>query len=111
MINKKVKLCLSVPVVYPVTASYVSAVIVIMGISAHTFTLGYGIAILGLTMILIILAVMLREVFTVHVLVNNQHDDLVARVDQLILAMMAANIEIPEDPNDPKIKLVKGTKA
>jgi hypothetical protein len=93
------------PALYPLTAGYASAVVIIMLVASGTVKGNVGIGILGFGTIIILLISMQyaihklshlpKEIQEVHHLVNSQTDSLVARIDQLILVLQEAGIQVP----------------
>lgn len=81
---------------YPLTGFYVGAVAVLMVLAGGYIDL--QVAILSVTGIFVgaILFSMHREVRMVHVLVNSQRTELIARIDQLTSALDEAGVPVPD---------------
>lgn len=81
---------------YPLTGFYVGAVAVLMLFAGDYIQL--QVAILSVTSIFVgaVLFSMHQEVRMVHVLVNSQRTELIARIDQLTSALDDAGVPIPD---------------
>lgn len=83
---------------YPTLLAYLLTVGVVMAITRGWLTVAGGIVVLGVVSILDVLEQMRREVTVVHELVNSEHTQLVARVDQLIEALDRLGAVVPPNP-------------
>jgi predicted transporter len=89
---------------YPVTLTYLAGAMITVAVVGDGLRLDIGLVLLGLFAVLVIMLSMSREVGTVHTLVNSQHDALLAkigamalRIDELLGALIAAGVSIPQD--------------
>lgn len=83
---------------YPVTIVYGACAAVIGAIAGHFLRADVALLLISLIAVMSVQVSMRREVRRVHVLVNSQRDELVARIDQLVRALRAAGVTIPADP-------------
>lgn len=82
---------------YPVTAVYVAAAAASAAVAGRYLRLDLALVIVALVAVMAIQLSMRHEVRTVHHLVNSQRDELVARIDQLTAALVAAGLPVPDD--------------
>jgi len=106
MMNRLLYLLRS-PSTYPLATFWLIAMVIVPLTVADTIQLNTTLIILtGAALILVVVAshkatVALRvDVEQVHTLVNSQHDDLVARVSQLIDALEVGGVAVPQDPKE-----------
>lgn len=91
--------------VYPITAMYVGVVGVVMQVASGAWSVELGLSLMAILAVGVVLFLGRRdvraaqaEVHVIHELVNSQHDDLVARVEQLTRALERAGVRVPSDP-------------
>lgn len=82
---------------YPISAVYAAVAVVVAAVAGHTLRPDVALVIIGMAALLVLQLSMRHEVSTVHGLVNSQHDALVARIDQLTAALVAAGVQVPHD--------------
>ncbi len=87
---------------FPITALYVFGVLIILLIQEGIIGVATGISTLSLITILALLVAITKELRAIHILVNSQHDVLITRIYQLINILNIADIDVPDDPNQPK---------
>lgn len=87
----------------PVTEVYLIGVTMIVLTVNKVLTLSEGIFIFGMTTVVILLTTMYKELVQVHTLVNSQHDDLLKRIEDLLDALHANDVEVPGGPNSETI--------
>jgi hypothetical protein len=89
---------------YPVTVTYLGAVLAVVGIVGGVLSLQVGLTILGFVALLVVSLAMRGDVGKIHTLVNSQHDALIEqvskmgdRIEQLLNALQDAGVSIPHD--------------
>lgn len=87
---------------YPLSLAWVGGILVAAGISSDCFSLIQGLAVWSSFVLLMVMYGMWRELRIVHTLVNSQHDQLVARNDQLLALLNASGISVPPQKRNPK---------
>lgn len=98
-VRERVQRALKAAPLWPVTAVYLAGTACLMALAGGLMNLSQAVTVFGVFTLLVILVGVLRELRTVHSLVNSQHDALVARIGQLHQAMTVAKIAIPIDPS------------
>ena len=97
---------------YPVTSFYVGATVLVVLVAGGHVDLTAALLILILIVLLVLLWSTRRELKAVHHLVDGQHADLVARVEQLTQLLVHSDVDVPDDPADVKeanrVAAVKG---
>jgi hypothetical protein len=90
-------------VVYPTSLMFIAGVVALEGVVADLVRLDTAIIGLGIVAVIIILASIYHEVRgqrvevkEVHVLVNSQRDELVERIEQLVVALQDASVAVPK---------------
>lgn len=86
------------PSTYPLSTFWAGAMVVMVARSQSWLTFAAGAAVLAFLALLLILVAFRKDIAVVHVLVNSQHDDLVARVQQLTDALVASDTDVPREP-------------
>lgn len=97
------KKLLDSPALWPTTGVYLSGVLAMMLGANGLVTVLQGTSMFSVLTLLILLRSVQVELRTVHLLVNSQHDALVARIGQLCDLLSAAGVTIPPDPNAKKV--------
>jgi hypothetical protein len=89
--------------VYPVSLTWVVGMSLAAAVSADLLRADVAVALFTLVVIAILLHGTSREVSTIHVLVNSQHDEMVktinrmsARIGQLLHALHRAGVQVPD---------------
>jgi hypothetical protein len=89
---------------YPVTVTYLGAVLTLVAVVGGVLKLEVGLTILGFVAVLVVSLAMRGDVGKIHTLVNSQHDALIEqiremgdRIDQLLDALQDAGVSIPHD--------------
>ena len=85
------------PATRPATTVYIGGVLFLIMLNQRWIELGQAMILFALATLLVIISALHREIATVHFLVNSQHDQFTARIDQLIAALVAANVQVPEE--------------
>ena len=86
------------PSTYPITTYFLGAMGILFAKSTGWINLPTAFVTLGFLALLLILVAFRQDLKVVHALVNSQHDDLVARVQQLTDALVDSNTEVPREP-------------
>lgn len=84
---------------YPVTLTYIAGVAMMALAVAGKIRVDVAVLASAVFACLAVVIALDREVRTVHRLVNSQHDVLIARVKQLVDALVAAGVTIPTEPH------------
>lgn len=80
---------------YPLTALYLTGVVIVYLIANGVVTLPYGIFALSLAVIFALVFAAYRELKAVHRLVNGQREELIARIDELNALLTASGVVVP----------------
>lgn len=86
------------PSTYPLTTFWLGAMSLLFAESIGWVTLSAALAALAFLALLLIMVAFRRDIAVVHTLVNSQHDDLVARVQQLTDALIDSSVAVPKEP-------------
>jgi hypothetical protein len=88
---------------YPVSFTWLAGMSLAAAVSAELLRADVAVALFTLVVIGILLAGTSREVSTIHILVNSQHDEMVntinrmsARIGQLLHALHRAGVQVPD---------------
>ncbi len=87
---------------FPITALYAFGVLIILLIQQGIIGVTTGIVMLSLITMLALLFAITKELRAIHILVNFQHEALVARVNQLLDTMGKADVDVPDGNDDSK---------
>jgi hypothetical protein len=92
------------PSTYAITTVYGAGVLLVVAVTRDWVEVEAGIYGLSALTLLAVLITTLREVHTVHVLVNSQRDELLARIGALTEALNAAGVALPKQrqPDDER---------
>lgn len=81
---------------YPISLLYVAAVAIVCAVASSVLTPGVAVIALGLVAILSACFATWRELRKVHVLVNGQRTELIARIDQLTELLIRSGVVVPD---------------
>jgi glucose dehydrogenase len=80
---------------YPITTVYVSGVALIMSAVMDFTSIPASIIIFGVVALLAVVWAALRELRAVHILVDGQRHELIARIDQLTAIILEMGVVMP----------------
>lgn len=80
---------------WPITILYVGASSVASLMAANVLGVAPGLILIAVLFCMMLVVSVSREIKSVHHLVNSQRDELLARIDQLIQVLVAADITVP----------------
>jgi hypothetical protein len=92
--NKK-KL-LSPTTLYPLTVLWLLGASLAVAVSMRGGVLAPGLIVLGFVALVGMQVACRKELIVVHILVNQQHDELVHRVNQLVEALQESDVPVPK---------------
>lgn len=87
---------------YPLSLAWVGGVLVAAGASADCFSVIQGLLLWSLSVLLVFVYGLSRELRIVHSLVNSQRDELVDRNNQLVKMLNDRGITIPPPNRGPR---------
>jgi len=85
------------PSTYPLSTLWLGGIVLLLAINQEWIHIGPAFAAFGFLTIVLIMVAFRRDIREVHTLVNSQHDDLVARVQQLTEALVSSNTQVPPE--------------